>query len=53
MILQDVCHVLSSVHSIPRAEEVLLHAGNGDKHMLMSEFCTFITLQLAEGNKSA
>lgn len=53
MILQDVCHVLSSVHIIPCAEEVLLHAGNGDKHMLMYEFCTFITLQLAEGNKSA
>lgn len=37
MILQDVCHVLSSVHIIPCAEEVLLHAANVDNHLLMSE----------------
>lgn len=53
MILQDVDHVLSSVHVIPRAEEVLLHPANGDNHTLMAEFCTFIKLQLAEDNKSA
>lgn len=31
MILQDVRHVLSPVHITQRAEEVLLHAGNGGK----------------------
>lgn len=31
MILQDVHHVLPPVHITPRAEEVLLHAGNDDK----------------------
>lgn len=31
MILQDVHHVLSSVHITPSAEEILLHAGNSDK----------------------
>lgn len=47
MILQDVCHVLSSVHVTPCAEEVLFHAANGDKHMLLSKVYTFIILQVA------